>query len=86
MVHVLAQLVHRLDLGPINLVGHSLGGNVSIRFTGLFPEKVRRLVAIECLGFAPDKVAERVREWIDVKRVLSSRQPRRNASIEQAFA
>lgn len=61
---------------PITLIGHSLGGNISLRYTGTFPETVARLIAVEGLGFSPKRVAERdsrpvkdrIRKWIEDKR------------------
>src|SRR3546814_7485074 len=46
-VYDLAQLIHQLDLAPVTIVAHSMGGNVALRYTGLYPDKVRKLVAIE---------------------------------------
>ncbi len=94
MVYDLAQLVHQLDLAPVTIVAHSLGGNVSLRFAGAFPEQVRKLVAIEGLGYSPERLAEmfaqpypeRVREWIEKKRDAAARQPRRYDTIEDAIA
>src|ERR1700742_3333792 len=37
----LALLVHQLADGPCCIVGHSLGGAISLRYAGLFPETVR---------------------------------------------
>lgn len=92
-IYDLAQLIHQQRLAPLNIVAHSLGGNIALRYTGLFPENVRRLVAIEGLGFSPVMIAERMkmpkheqmREWIAEQRALSSRQPRRYDSIEDAL-
>ncbi|MHA6318207.1 alpha/beta fold hydrolase [Altererythrobacter sp. CAU 1778] len=89
----LAQLIHQLDLAPVTIVAHSLGGNVAIRYTGLYPENVRKLVAIEGLGPSP-KVRAKQREvpahkqwidWIDKKRDASARQPKRYTSFEDAL-
>lgn len=52
----LAQLIDHLDLGPITIVAHSLGGAISLRYAGLFPDKVRRLVSIEGSGALPPEV------------------------------
>ncbi len=92
-VYDLAQLIHQQDLAPVTLIGHSLGGNISLRYTGLYPDKVRALVAIEGLGLPPKMMEERrrkpfderLREWIDEKRTLAARLPRRYESIEDAF-
>src|SRR6185437_4259663 len=46
-VYDLAQLVHQQKLAPVTIVAHSLGGNISLRYAGLYPDHVRKLVAIE---------------------------------------
>ncbi len=92
-VYDLAQIIHQLGLAPLNIVAHSLGGNIAVRYAGLYPENVRKLVSIEGLGDAPAVVAERrktpvferMRNWIDQQRTMSSRMPRRYASIEEAL-
>lgn len=92
-IYDLAQLIHQLDLAPLTIVAHSLGGNISLRYTGLYPAAVRRLVAIEGLGPPPKMLVgregkaldERIRDWIEERRGLAGRLPRRYASIEEAF-
>lgn len=91
-VYDLAQLIHQKSLSPVTIVAHSYGGNIALRYTGLYPDNVRRLVAIEGLGPSPKVLAERekitadvrMREWIKAKRAAAGRQPRRYASLEQA--
>ena len=58
-VYDLAQLIHQLDLAPVTIIAHSMGGNISTRYTGLYPENVRKLVCIEGLGPSPAVRAER---------------------------
>ena len=58
-VYDLAQLIHQSGLAPVTIVAHSMGGNISTRYTGLFPENVRKLVTIEGLGPSPKILAER---------------------------
>jgi len=92
-VYDLAQLIHQQKLAPVTLIGHSLGGNIVLRYAGLYPENVAKLVAIEGLGPSPKMVAERyakgfahrMRDWIDEQRGLSGRLPRRYVSIEEAY-
>jgi pimeloyl-ACP methyl ester carboxylesterase len=92
-IYDLAQLIHQQKLAPVSIVAHSLGGNISLRYAGIYPENVHRLVAIEGLGPGPrshaeaDKkpIAERMRDWVDEQRAYSGRQPHRYASIEQAL-
>jgi pimeloyl-ACP methyl ester carboxylesterase len=93
-VYDLAQLIHQLALGPVRIVSHSLGGSISLRYAGIFPETVEKIVAIEGLGPSPKMLAERgetpvekrISDWITRERGLASRLPRRYASIEDAFA
>jgi len=92
-VYDLAQFVHTLGHDEVTIIAHSLGGNIATRFTGLYPEKVRRLVNIEGLGPAPQDrlanesrpMADRMREWITVKRKAAGRLPRRYPSLEAAL-
>ncbi|MCZ6830614.1 MAG: alpha/beta hydrolase [Gammaproteobacteria bacterium] len=93
-VYDIAQLIHQLDLEPLRIVGHSMGGNISLRYTGLYPDKVSKLVAIEGLGPSPKMLAaikkqeidEGLRGWIKQLRKLSGRQTRRYATVEEAAA
>jgi pimeloyl-ACP methyl ester carboxylesterase len=45
--------------GPVDLVGHSMGGTIACLYAGCRPEQVRRLVLVEGLG-PPDGAAEAV--------------------------
>ena len=93
-IYDLAQLIHQQATAPVTLIGHSLGGNIATRFTGLYPELVRRLVCIEGLGPSPKMEAEmaaksvdaRLRGWVDEQRQLAARQPRRYATLADALA
>src|SRR5450432_705783 len=90
-VYDLAQLIHQQDLAPVSIVAHSLGGNIALRYAGVYPAKVSKLVAIEGMGPSPAmqarrgerSVVERMRAWIAGGRELAGRLPRRYASIEE---
>ena len=92
-VYDLAQLVHQQELAPVTIVAHSLGGMIALRYAGIYPDFVRKLIAIEGLGASPKRlaewsklgIAERMQSWIGEQRALSGRIPRRYASIEEAF-
>ncbi len=92
-IYDLAQLIHQQRLAPVTIIAHSLGGNIALRYTGIYPEAVAKLVAIEGLGPSPQAlaerdtktIAERMDEWILEERGLAGRLPRRYASIEDAF-
>ena len=92
-VYDLAQLVHQQRLAPVTIIAHSLGGDIALRYAGIYPEAVAKLAAIEGLGPSPralaergaPTIAERMDEWIREQRGLAGRMPRRYASIEDAF-
>ncbi len=92
-VYDLAQLIDQLGLAPVTIVAHSYGGHIALRYTGLFPERVRKLVAIEGLGPSPkmrremeaQPQAERLREWIEKRQRFSGKQPRRYPDFQSAL-
>src|SRR6516225_384160 len=92
-IYDLAQLIHQLKIAPVTILAHSLGGNIALRYAGLYPENVAKLVAIEGLGPSPAVLArrlakgfpERMRGWISEQRSLSGRVARRYATIEDAL-
>lgn len=96
MDHVfdLASLVEHLGLERFTLLGHSLGGNITLRYAGLFPDQIEKLIAIEGLGPSPKMLAERqaqpvterLTNWIEQRRALSGRVPRVMASVAEAKA
>ena len=89
----IAQLVHQKKLAPVTILSHSLGGNISLHYAGLYPEAVSRIVAIEGLGPSPDMlrrraakpVHERLGKWVDTLRSLSARQPRKYPTLDDAL-
>ena len=93
-VYDLAQLIHQQQLAPATIVAHSLGGVIALRYAGIYPEAVRRLVVIEGLGASPRRlrdarrrgIAERMRRWVEEERALAGRRPRRYAALEDALA
>jgi len=52
----------------VNLVGHSMGGNVVMLYAGVRPERIRRLVNLEGFGMpatTPDQAPGRYAKWMD---------------------
>ena len=66
-------LDHYAPQGQINLVGHSMGGNVAMAYAGVRPERIRRLVNLEGFGMpatTPDQAAGRYAKWLnDLKKL-----------------
>ncbi len=62
-------LLAHVDAGnPVNLVGHSLGGNVAALYAGARPDRVRRLANLEGFGMAPtrpEQAPRRYARWLD---------------------
>ncbi|MFN5350211.1 MAG: alpha/beta fold hydrolase [Polaromonas sp.] len=66
-------LDHYVQDQKIDLVGHSMGGNVAMIYAGVRPERIRRLVNLEGFGLAPSKPAQaptRYAKWIDELKTL----------------
>ena len=91
----LAVLAEQLELGPQRqaiLIGHSLGAHIALRFSGVYPEKVRRIVAIEAVGAPPTIEAQRLsqsieqttRNWLAERHEAALTAPRIFASIDEA--
>ena len=87
----IAQLLSQLDTFPVMLIGHSLGGGIVLQYTGVYPEKVSKVVSIEGLGPPPEMIQqqpkhahERMQLWIAQMRDLAARQPRRYKTLDEA--
>ena len=69
---------------PVDLLGHSMGGNVAMLYAGVRPERVRRLINLEGFGLPasrPSQAPKRYAAWLD-----ELRQPqhlRDYASVEE---
>ncbi|MGD8860124.1 MAG: alpha/beta hydrolase [Myxococcales bacterium] len=91
-VYDVAQLVHQLKLAPLTVIGHSLGGHISMQFAGVYPEQVQKLISVEGFGPPPKLLAQRaatppqkrMRNWVDQLRDLAGRTPRRYGTIDEA--
>ncbi len=58
----------------VDLVGHSMGGNVAMLYAGTRPARIRRLVNLEGFGLAattPDEAPARYAQWLDETRALA---------------
>lgn len=63
-----AILDHYAPGEAVNLLGHSMGGNVAGIYAGVRPERVRRLVNLEGFGLSastPDQAPKRYARWLD---------------------
>ena len=61
-------LDHCVGDQPVDLVGHSMGGNVAMLYAGVRPERVRRLVNLEGFGTPasqPSQAPKRYAKWLN---------------------
>ena len=87
------ELVDTLGYEQITIVAHSFGGNPTVRFAGLYPSRVRKLVLVDAMGPTAPAIArwnelgvvKRMREWLE-KRREPEKAPRRFSTIEEAAA
>ena len=66
-------LDHYAGDAPVDLVGHSTGGNVAMMYAGVRPARIRRLVNLEGFGMPatqPAQAPARYAQWIDEIRKL----------------
>lgn len=62
----------------VNLVGHSLGGNVACLYAGIRPARIRRLINLEGFGMSAtsaDQAPERYVRWLDELREKAGFRP-----------
>ncbi|NHZ98789.1 alpha/beta fold hydrolase [Massilia sp. CCM 8734] len=66
-----AMLDHYAPGEAVNLLGHSMGGNVVGIYAGARPDRVRRLINLEGFGMPasnPEKAPRRYAKWLDEMR------------------
>jgi len=76
---------------PLYIVGHSLGGIISLLYSGIYPDRVKKVVAVEGLGPPPSHrvhkpASDRYREWIESVRKLENRTPHSYPTLQEACA
>lgn len=53
---------------PVNLVGHSMGGNIACTYSGVRPARVTKLISLEGFGMGrgkPEMAPGRYERWLD---------------------
>jgi pimeloyl-ACP methyl ester carboxylesterase len=88
----ITQLLHQKGMDPVTIIGHSMGGAISLLYAALYPYKVKELVVIEGLGPSPDMEAkhakkvksDQIRKWMESLRKSSGRLTRRYPTLEDA--
>jgi pimeloyl-ACP methyl ester carboxylesterase len=89
-VYDLTRLPALADAGSATVIGHSMGGMISMLYAGTYPERVAKLVVLDGVTVRPDTgiapVHERMTKWIGQLQKFEHREPRSHATIEHAAA
>lgn len=68
-------LDHYSPTGKVNLVGHSMGGNIVLMYAGIRPDRVARVLSLEGLGLPPSQPSDTVGKYQQWLREILSDQP-----------
>ena len=63
-----ALLEHYSPDEPVNLLGHSRGGNIVSMYAGVRPERVKKLINLEGIGLMgakPEQAPKRIAKWLE---------------------
>jgi pimeloyl-ACP methyl ester carboxylesterase len=76
---------------PITLIGHSLGGIITLLYSGIYPDRVRKAISIEGWGLPAGHrihkpAPERIRAWIEGVRQTERREPHSYPNLDAAVA
>jgi pimeloyl-ACP methyl ester carboxylesterase len=69
---------------PVNLLGHSMGGNIATVYAGIRPEKISKLINLEGFGLPashPKQAPKRYQKWLD--ELIVPPQMRGYASVQE---
>jgi pimeloyl-ACP methyl ester carboxylesterase len=72
---------------PVDLVGHSMGGNIAVTYAGIRPRRIARVATLEGIGLARsqfDEAPDRYARWLD--HLDDPPQFRRYASYDEVAA
>jgi pimeloyl-ACP methyl ester carboxylesterase len=87
-VYDLTCMMTSLGLEAAAIVGHSMGGMVSLVYAGAFPEKVSRLAVLDGVTNFPARrikpIETRIAEWVAVLDKTARRKIHRYASVADA--
>jgi pimeloyl-ACP methyl ester carboxylesterase len=87
----LSALADIINAFPLTIIGHSLGGVLTLLYAGIYPGHVAKVVAIEGLGPPPNHrvhkpASERLRDWIEQVRKMENRTAHSYPNLESAVA
>jgi pimeloyl-ACP methyl ester carboxylesterase len=86
----LSALLDIIDGFPVCLIGHSLGAAIVLQYAGVYPERVKKLIAIEGITPPPSILPiqpahKRLRQWIESMRDFEKRMPHKYPNLGAAY-
>ena len=78
----LAAFIRDQGLGPVNLLGHSMGGKAAMRFAQLHPDSVQKLVVVD---MSPREYAPRYADILDAMHALDLSRFQQRAEVDAAL-
>ena len=87
----LSALLDVINDFPLRLIGHSLGGGIALHYSGVYPDRVSKVISIEGLGFplknrVHGPASNRLRNWIESVRDAEKRQAKTYPNLAAAIA
>lgn len=85
----LATLLDVIGEPSVYLIGHSLGGIIVLHYAGVYPDRVRKAVSIEGIGFPPQHrvhgpASARLKRWLEDVRKSEGREARAYPNLDSA--
>ncbi|MCX8095686.1 MAG: alpha/beta hydrolase [Caldisericia bacterium] len=59
------EILNKLEIEKINIVGISYGGEIALNFSTLFPERVKSLIIISSVSEIDNELKEKIERWIE---------------------
>lgn len=87
-VYDLLSLIETQQWQSVTIVAHSMGGMVASAFSAAFPEKVKRLVLIDTLGFIcqeEEKTTQQLRKGMETRRVQQVKRKPIHVDLDSAI-
>nr|XP_039255597.1 serine hydrolase-like protein isoform X1 [Styela clava] len=74
------RLLNYFNIEEVSMIGHSMGGNMALHFSAIYPDIVKRVVVIDTFGvftILEDTLADSLRRWIKDNMQLDDAEPRK---------
>jgi pimeloyl-ACP methyl ester carboxylesterase len=88
------ELIDTLGRDEVTIVAHSFGAGIASRYAAVYPDRVAKLAVVDGFGPSLQNYADwanagpvpRTREWLEQRRSMRDKTPRRFATLDEAVA